>query len=97
MALPPHCRIGFPNASCGGRQSLQVCGRLAAGAFPIRTALTALQTMDTFRCMDIERLKRLFEDTYGRKPVLAVRAPGRVNLIGEHTDYNDGFVLPIAI
>ncbi len=34
---------------------------------------------------------------YGCSPAAAVRAPGRVNLIGEHTDYNDGFVLPIAI
>ncbi|MDQ5851627.1 MAG: galactokinase family protein, partial [Chloroflexota bacterium] len=33
----------------------------------------------------------------GRQPVLVGRAPGRVNLIGEHTDYNDGFVLPVAI
>jgi galactokinase len=34
---------------------------------------------------------------YGSRPPLLVRAPGRVNLIGEHTDYNDGFVLPAAI
>jgi galactokinase len=33
----------------------------------------------------------------GARPALVARAPGRVNLIGEHTDYNDGFVLPIAI
>src|ERR1041384_6930880 len=33
----------------------------------------------------------------GQEPVRFVRAPGRVNLIGEHTDYNEGFVLPIAI
>ncbi len=38
-----------------------------------------------------------FEKIYGRKPSLIVRAPGRVNLIGEHTDYNEGFVMPIAI
>ena len=38
-----------------------------------------------------------FERIYGSKPEVAVSAPGRVNLIGEHTDYNDGFVLPAAI
>jgi galactokinase len=38
-----------------------------------------------------------FEKTYGRPPRWIVAAPGRVNVIGEHTDYNDGFVLPMAI
>jgi len=38
-----------------------------------------------------------FQRTYGRKPVWLAAAPGRVNVIGEHTDYNDGFVLPMAI
>lgn len=42
-------------------------------------------------------LNALFFHTFGRRPVAAVRAPGRVNLIGEHTDYNDGFCLPMAI
>ena len=36
-------------------------------------------------------------EVFARPAAGAVRAPGRVNLIGEHTDYNDGFVLPIAI
>jgi len=40
---------------------------------------------------------RRFEDRYGRRPRWIVAAPGRVNLIGEHVDYNDGFVLPMAI
>ena len=38
-----------------------------------------------------------FTDRVGRRPDGVWRAPGRVNLIGEHTDYNDGFVLPVAI
>jgi galactokinase len=38
-----------------------------------------------------------FERLYGRAPRWIARAPGRVNLIGEHTDYNGGFVLPMAI
>jgi galactokinase len=38
-----------------------------------------------------------FEKHYGRAPRWIVAAPGRVNVIGEHTDYNDGFVLPMAI
>lgn len=38
-----------------------------------------------------------FRDRFGADPSVVVQAPGRVNLIGEHTDYNDGFVLPMAI
>lgn len=39
----------------------------------------------------------LFADRFGYPASLVIQAPGRVNLIGEHTDYNDGFVLPCAI
>jgi galactokinase len=38
-----------------------------------------------------------FQKAFGHAPARLVQAPGRVNLIGEHTDYNDGFVLPCAI
>lgn len=40
---------------------------------------------------------KAFTDAYGAPPEIWLAAPGRVNLIGEHTDYNDGFVLPAAI
>ncbi len=43
------------------------------------------------------KVSALFAQKFGRKPMFAAVAPGRVNLIGEHTDYNDGFVLPMAI
>jgi len=44
-----------------------------------------------------QQVVEAFQAAYGDAPQFIVRAPGRVNLIGEHTDYNDGFVLPMAI
>ena len=44
-----------------------------------------------------ERVIEEFKNLYHTDPSFLVRAPGRVNLIGEHTDYNDGFVLPMAL
>jgi galactokinase len=46
--------------------------------------------------IDYAELRRAFAELYGAVPRL-FRAPGRVNLIGEHTDYNEGYVLPFAI
>jgi galactokinase len=45
---------------------------------------------------DISKLKEKFQSLFNAEPLL-VRSPGRVNIIGEHTDYNEGFVLPAAI
>jgi len=44
-----------------------------------------------------DRLVEEFTNRFHQDPQFVVRAPGRVNLIGEHTDYNDGFVMPLAI
>lgn len=44
----------------------------------------------------VESVRKKFVEMYGGEPLLLV-SPGRVNIIGEHTDYNDGFVLPAAI
>lgn len=41
--------------------------------------------------------QKSFEEVFGQAPEATGEAPGRVNLLGEHTDYNDGYVLPIAI
>jgi galactokinase len=47
--------------------------------------------------VDRDALSHAFERQFGREPKVISEAPGRVNLIGEHTDYNGGFVLPVAI
>ena len=44
-----------------------------------------------------QRAARAYHEQFGNEPDLVASAPGRVNLIGEHTDYNGGFVLPCAI
>lgn len=45
----------------------------------------------------VQRAKEAFQKEFGEAPTLASQAPGRVNIIGEHTDYNEGFVFPMAI
>ncbi|OOF43780.1 galactokinase [Rodentibacter trehalosifermentans] len=45
----------------------------------------------------IQQSQHIFTQTFHSRPSLTVYAPGRVNIIGEHTDYNDGFVMPCAI
>ncbi len=45
----------------------------------------------------INRVENVFDLVFHYMPTHIIQAPGRVNLIGEHTDYNDGFVLPCAI
>ena len=44
-----------------------------------------------------QRCEQRFQHYFGYEPTDFFQAPGRVNLIGEHTDYNQGFVLPCAI
>ena len=45
----------------------------------------------------IEQITNIFQEKFGQTPAHIARAPGRVNLLGEHVDYNDGFVMPAAI
>src|SRR5512143_842024 len=45
----------------------------------------------------IDQITSHYKERFGSAPAHIARAPGRVNLLGEHVDYNDGFVLPAAI
>lgn len=47
--------------------------------------------------MNVSLVQTVFQERFSKHPEITVRAPGRINVIGEHTDYNAGFVLPAAI
>ena len=47
--------------------------------------------------MQVSELKKAFKEAYGHEAEAVYFSPGRVNLIGEHTDYNGGFVFPCAL
>lgn len=47
--------------------------------------------------MNIQNLQDNFYNHFQQHSSIIVKSPGRINIIGEHTDYNDGFVLPAAI
>ena len=49
------------------------------------------------RLSSVRLASSLFESSFSSRPAVAASAPGRVNLIGEHTDYNGGPVLPLAV
>src|SRR4051794_36835213 len=73
---------------------------LHPSAFILSSSLTPMRGANTFALMDSPHsaLKEQFAKIFGAGgKIHVIRAPGRVNLIGEHTDYNDGFVFPMAI
>ena len=71
---------------------------MKSAVYQHRSSIVNLPVSCYNRDMDlVTQLTRVFQETYGSPPAHIVRAPGRVNLLGEHVDYNDGFVLPAAI
>src|SRR5579863_5562607 len=78
------------------------CGHGRRGSVPFRAAYLTKDGADvimasTDEAERISEVERKYKELFGSSPEIVVRAPGRVNLIGEHTDYNDGFVFPAAI
>ena len=55
--------------------------------------ITTVVSVDDLKDAAVKKFKELYPN---QEPIFGACAPGRVNLIGEHTDYNDGFVFPMV-
>ncbi len=74
------------------------CVRVYSRPFLSLLALSQAHKMPAFDPAVADQARALFRQTYGgRSPKIVAMAPGRVNLIGEHTDYQNGFVAPMAL
>ncbi len=73
------------------------CERSEAISLTLTRLLRFARNDEQLKMIDNKFLTDRFVHQFGGTPERIVRAPGRVNLIGEHTDYNDGFVLPMAV
>ena len=62
----------------------------------VKTNIT-ISFLFSMACELRDKAIALFTETFGEKPSVYSYAPGRVNFIGEHTDYCEGFVCPLAI
>ncbi len=94
------CAPGTGETEIPGRLGVRhggVCQRCAPRRGRTHAQGSGLVMTAAQRLAATQRLAAAFAEAYHHEPVLAWAAPGRVNLIGEHTDYNDGFVLPFAL
>jgi galactokinase len=73
--------------------------RKNAAVYQVHSNLVNLPELlyNRFHMEIIDHISNVFQEKFGEAPAHITRAPGRVNLLGEHVDYNDGFVLPAAI
>lgn len=79
------------------RQTLLTANRLACTLTLLCSAAAMIQALDNAAAHSLHQTESVFRHRFGSAPDMLFRAPGRVNLIGEHTDYNDGFVMPAAL
>ncbi len=63
----------------------------------LKTSISSIYADDSEQINRYARASQHFKSIYGAVPSHIFRAPGRVNLIGEHTDYNHGYVMPVAL